>query len=162
MQNKDAIEKLNKLGNFAASCAEGANEPEFGQFLRIESACMTLAKSLTQAQGNVNVKEVKLSCYSRFKDVILDGRARHGTNPKMSEKGKVKAQIISGTVDHLHEQGYLGAPVVPEGYALVPVTPTGEMIAAMSGEWTQYAKASAPNSVMWDAVHKAMIKAANK
>lgn len=48
------------------------------------------------------------------------------------------------------------------GWVLVPVEPTDEIITRMVQEWTSFAKVSAPSLIMWKAVYKAMITQAQE
>lgn len=49
---------------------------------------------------------------------------------------------------------------LPVGYVLIPAVPTEEIITQMSFEWTQYAKACAPDLILWKAVYAALINSA--
>lgn len=133
----DAVIALNWCIEWAASSEiyKNDNEDEFNRkYLKVRQA-------LTQAQEKPSVD---------LNAVIehLDGT--------IGVLYKEDIALVKAVIDHLAEQGYLGAPVVPEGFALVPIEPTDAMLIA--GRSANVG----PRSSVHGYIYKAMINAAKQ
>ena len=146
MKENDAIEVLTKHQKWRLGCDKTpATEPT-----ELTAAIDTAIKALQEKA--VDVDETVKNLVKNWGGNGIESRS----HTEAYEEG------VKDAIDHLASQGYLRTPdTIPEGYVLVPIEPTEEML-KKGYMWRNTGDEEKDQAAMKQSIYKAMIKAAQE